>query len=101
MLSEREIRRLHEMEVQLRLTDPRLVRRFAALQAGDRRRNGAGRPLHGAGPLHSLLLGLSLLVLLVGAVAVSVPTVIAGVVLAAVSLGLAATVGSRSRPDTA
>ncbi|BBG05579.1 MULTISPECIES: DUF3040 domain-containing protein [Pseudonocardia] len=107
MLSERETRRLHEIEVQLRLTDPRLVRRFAALAGTARpagRRHllrgpdaprGPVRSVHGAGPLPSALLGVSLLVLLVGAVMVAVPIVIAGIVLAALSLGVAATVPQR------
>jgi hypothetical protein len=112
VLSDRERRRLHEIEVQLRQTDPRLVRRFAALAAATRRPAGpvgpgglsgygGGRSVHRSGPLPSTLLGLSLIVLLVGAVAVSVPVVIAGIVLAAVSLGLAATTGPQARPGTA
>jgi hypothetical protein len=113
VLSDRERRRLHEIEVQLRLTDPRLVRRFAALAAAGRvpigpggllsglSGNGGGRSVHRSGPLPSTLLGLSLLVLLVGAVAVSVPVVIAGIVLAALSLGVAATTGPRAQPGTA
>ncbi|GAA1403792.1 hypothetical protein GCM10009613_65390 [Pseudonocardia kongjuensis] len=125
MLSERETRRLHEIEIQLRLTDPRLVRRFAALTGANRPAGpgralrpatpgsllrpaapgsllhgpgGSGRSVHGAGPLPSALLGVSLLVLLAGAVMVAVPVVIAGIVLAALSLGVAATVPQRRRP---
>ena len=109
MLSEREVRRLQEIEVQLRLTDPRLVRRFAALASGARSRSGpalaagrgAGRSVHRAGPLPTALLGLSLLILVVGALAVSVPVVIIGIVLAALSLGVAATAGPSPQPGTA
>ncbi|MEQ3554958.1 hypothetical protein WIS52_31220 [Pseudonocardia nematodicida] len=111
MLSERETRRLHEIELQFRLNDPRLVRRFAVLhqvvptspRAGGLLAGLAGagsRSVHGAGPLPSALLALSLLVLLAGAIAVNVPAVIAGTVLAAVALATAATV-SRPRPGTA
>ncbi|WP_224387589.1 DUF3040 domain-containing protein [Pseudonocardia sp. ICBG1293] len=81
MLSERENRRLHEIEVQLRLTDPRLVRRIAALNTAlhaPARRGGnllSGfvrdrRTVHGAGPFPTMLLG---------AVLVSVPVVVAGI----------------------
>lgn len=114
MLSERERRRLHEIEMQLRLTDPRLVRRFSALRPAGRRgmspgrlpgvprglpgvpggRRG-GRSLHRAGPIPTVLLVVALLVLLLGAVAVSVPVVLAGIVLAGMSLGVAATTGPR------
>ncbi|MEJ8281811.1 DUF3040 domain-containing protein [Pseudonocardia spirodelae] len=107
MLSEREIRRLHEIEVQLRLTDPRLVRRFSALGAA--RRSGrllAGpgthqRSMHGAGPLPTALLGLALVVLLLGAVTVNVPVVVTGIVVAALALGVAATTGPQPRPGAA
>jgi len=110
VLSERETRRLHEIEFQLRLTDPRLVRRFAALAGAPRPAapgtvlrgpggaHGPIRSMHGAGPLPSVLLGVSLLVLLAGAVLVAVPVVIAGSVLAALSLGLAATLPRRRAP---
>ena len=98
MLSEREIRRLHEIEVQLRRTDPRMVRRFSALTP-------RGRPRitwpGSAGLLPSALLGFSLMVLLIGAVAVNVPTVIAGIVMAALALGVAAMVGPEARSGPA
>lgn len=103
MLSEREIRRLHEMERQLRTSDPRLVRRFAVLHAVCPRPRctdaGAGlaRSVHGVGPVPTALLGLALVVLLIGALAVSVPVVIGGVVLAALGLGIAATAGPPGR----
>lgn len=111
MLSDRENRRLHEIEMQLRLTDPGLVRRFAELESRTRRARtgladllGGGRgdrSVHGAGPLPTVLLVLALVVLLAGAVAVSVPVVVAGIVFAVLALGLAATGGPQAGPRTA
>ncbi|WP_224392628.1 DUF3040 domain-containing protein [Pseudonocardia sp. ICBG1293] len=103
MLSERENRRLHEIEVQLRLTDPRLVRRIAALNTAlhaPARRGGnllSGfvrdrRTVHGAGPFPTMLLG---------AVLVSVPVVVAGILVAGLALAVAATTGPQTRPGTA
>ena len=107
MLSEREIRRLQEIERQLRSSDPRLVRRFAVLHAvcprPRRAADGPGIPrsVHGAGPVPTALLGLALVVLLIGALAVSVPVVIGGVVLAALGLGIAAAAAPPGRPGFA
>lgn len=106
MLSEREIRRLQEMEQQLRTSDPRLVRRFAVLHAVCPRPRRAGSPdiprsVHGPGPVPTALLGLALVVLLIGALAVSVPVVIGGVVLAALGLGIAAAAAPPGRPGFA
>lgn len=112
MLSERENRRLHEIEVQLRLTDPRLVRRFSALNAalhaparhGGRLLAGFARDrrtVHGSGPFPTALLGTALVVLLLGAVLVSVPVVVAGILVAGLALAVAATTGPQAHPGTA
>lgn len=109
MLSERENRRLHEIELQLRSTDPRLVRRFAALGTRTDRtgvtgltrgRRGA-RSVHRSGPLPTMLLVMALTVLLAGAVTVNVPVVLAGIVCAVLALGVAATQGPQPGPSPA
>lgn len=105
MLNDRETRRLREIERQLRVTDPGLVRRFGALEprgagAGLARlgtgRFGATTSVQGSGPLPTALLALSLVVLLIGAVAVNVAVVVAGIVFAMLALGVAASQGPQT-----
>lgn len=111
MLDDRDNRRLHEMEVQLRRTDPGLVQRFAALEGRTRAaRSGLAdllggrrgdRSVHGSGPVPSGLLAVALVVLLTGAVAVNVPVVIAGIVFAVLALCVAASQGPQAGPHPA
>lgn len=105
MLNDRENSRLHEIERELRETDPSLVRRFGALETrtggpGLARlvtgRFGGVTSVQGSGPLPTTLLALSLVVLIVGAVAVNVVVVVAGIVAAVLSLGVAASQGPQA-----
>ncbi|MFP5019187.1 DUF3040 domain-containing protein [Pseudonocardia phyllosphaerae] len=98
VLSEREVRDLHEIELNLRVSDPWLVRRFGELS----RSAGSATHRHQARMsswLPSILLVLAMVVLLAGAVAVNVPVVVAGIAFVVLALGVAAV--DPGRPRTA
>lgn len=94
MLSDRERRNLDLIERQLCDSDPRLAARFRSLDRPRVRRThaaGSHRSLHAAGALPCLMLAAGLIMLLAGAATGAMPVVVAGVVLAVLTLGVAAT----------
>ena len=99
MLSDRERRILDLIERQLCASDPRLVAGFRSLgrPGAARRAVGAHRSMHGAGSVPCAMLAAGLLMLIIGAAAGAMPVVVAGVVLAVLTLGVAAT--RTSSPD--
>lgn len=103
MLSDRERHDLDLIERQLCASDPRLAARFRSLDRPRTRRagRGSGRSMHDAGVLPCLMLAAGLLMLIVGAAAGAITVVVAGVVLAVLTLGVAATRAPRPGPGFA
>lgn len=91
MLSDRERRALDLIERQLCDSDPGLAARFRSLDRVRRVGSGAHHSMHAAGMLPCLMLAAGLLMLVVGAAAGAMTVVVAGVVLAVLTLGMAAT----------
>lgn len=104
MLSDRERRKLHLIERQLCESDPRLAARFRSLDRPRRARRtytGSHRSMHAAGALPCVLLTAGLIMLLAGAATGVTPLVVAGVVLAVLTLGIAATSATQPGPGFA
>ncbi|GAA4687799.1 hypothetical protein GCM10023215_24470 [Pseudonocardia yuanmonensis] len=109
MLSDRERSQFALIEQGLMSGDPLFVARCSALGRKLRRhrpapsRTGgpAGRSVHTAGLVPTILLGGGLLLLVLGGAAAAVPIVVAGILMAMAALGLALTAPQRTtRPDT-
>lgn len=103
MLSDRERRKLHLIERQLCESDPRLAARFRSLDRPRARRphHGSHRTMHAAGALPCVLLAAGMIMLLAGAATGVMPLVVAGVVLAVLTLGIAATSATNRGPGFA
>ena len=93
MLSDRERSDLDIIERQLCDSDPRLAARFRSLGGAlpGRVRSGTHRSMHSAGALPCVMLAAGLIMLLAGAAAGAMTVVVAGMVLAVLTLGVAAT----------
>ncbi|MBW0103828.1 DUF3040 domain-containing protein [Pseudonocardia sp. KRD291] len=108
MLSDRERRDLDLIERQLCDSDPRLAARFRSLGRArpvrirpDRSRSGSHRSMHGAGALPCVMLAAGLIMLLAGAAAGAMTVVVAGMVIAVLTLGIAATSATTRGPGFA
>ncbi len=106
MLSDRERQCLASIEAQLRHSDPRLVARFHSLGRARPRRprnrpRSSHRSMHGAGAVPCVMLAVAMLLMLVGAAAGAVTVAVAGVVVALLTLGVAATSPPRLGPGFA
>ena len=107
MLNDRERQCLASMEEQLRHSDPRLVAGFRSLEKARPRRVRPARPqtehrsMHGAGPIPCVMLAVAMVLLLAGATTGTMTVVVGGVVLALLTLGVAATSLPRPGPGFA
>ena len=105
MLSDRERHSLELMERQLRESDPRFVALFRSLDRirprGTALPAATARSMHGAGVMPSVMLAVGLVTLLVGAAAQAMTLVVAGVVVALLTLGVALTRTMRYGPGFA
>lgn len=110
MLSDRERQSLASIEEQLRHSDPRLVARFRSLDRVRPRRRVRGehrpmrrqhRSMHGAGVIPCVMLALAMVLLLAGAATGAMTLVVGGVVVALLTLGVAATSAPRPGPGFA
>lgn len=106
MLNDRERRSLESIEQQLRHSDPRLVRRFRSLEAVRPRRarerfRTEHRSMHGAGSIPCVMLTVAMALLLAGATTGVMTLVVSGVVIALLTLGVAATTAPRPGPGFA
>ena len=93
MLSDHERRRLQEIELQFQISDPRFAASFRILARARRARplGGHRKSMHGAGSIPCLLLAAGLAMLVIGATSGAMTLVVAGMVLAVLTLGLAYT----------
>lgn len=103
MLNDRERQSLASIEDQLRHSDPRLVARFRSLETVRPRRRARGehRSMHGAGAIPCAMLTVAMVLLLAGATTGAITVVVAGVVVALLTLGVAATSAPRPGPGFA
>ena len=103
MLNDRERQSLASIEEQLRHSDPRLVARFRSLETARPRRRvrGEHRSMHGAGTIPCVMLVVAMALLLAGAATGAMTVVVGGVVMALLTLGVAATSAPRPGPGFA
>lgn len=104
MLNDRERQSLASIEAGLRRSDPRLAARFRSLERPRARRprpQTGHRSMHSAGVIPCLMLAGALLLLLVGAASGAMTVVVAGVVVALLTLGVAATNNPQPGPGWA
>ncbi|TCK27708.1 DUF3040 domain-containing protein [Pseudonocardia endophytica] len=111
MLNDRERQCLASMEEHLRHSDPRLVAGFRSLERARPRRVHPARPrtahgsthrsMHGAGPVPCVMLAVAMLLLLAGAATGAMTIVVGGIVMALLTLGVAATSAPRPGPGFA
>jgi hypothetical protein len=111
VLNDRERQCLASMEEQLRHSDPRLVAGFRSLETvrprrvrPDRQRTehrSMHRSMHGAGTVPCVMLAVAMVLLLAGATTGAMTVVVGGVVMALLTLGVAATSARRPGPGFA
>ena len=103
MLNDRERQSLAAIEEQLRFSDPRLVARFRSLERArpGRHARGEHRSMHGAGTVPCVMLAVAMVLLFAGATTGALTLVVGGVVIALLTLGIAATSAPRPGPGFA
>lgn len=103
MLNDRERQCLASIEEQLRNSDPRLVACFRSLETARPRRRAGGehRSMHGAGAIPCAMLAVAMVLMVAGAATGAVTVVVGGVVMALLTLGVAATSAPRPGPGFA
>lgn len=103
VLNDRERQCLASIEEQLLRSDPRLVARFRSLETARPRRRARGehRSMHGAGAVPCVLLAVAMVLLLAGATSGAMALVVGGIVVALLTLGVAATSAPRPGPGFA